>query len=225
PTGISDTQLTITVPFYAQSGPITVYNTAGSVTSSASFTATSAPPMTLSPLSATFGNQVVGTTSSPQTFTVTNHTGSAINMGGIVIGGSNSSDYSHAGTCSPNSPVAAGGSCTIDVTFTPTATGTRAATLQVGFSASNSPQVASLTGTGTSSSGGGGGSGPAVVQVQNNIDVSGAAYASFSVPITTKPDDLLVAFVRESSNGTDNFTVTDSSGQTWTQTTSGYNNE
>src|SRR5207249_3992461 len=47
----------------------------------------------------------------------------------------------------------------------------------------------------------------------------------FSVPITSNPGDLLVAFVRESSNGTDNFTVTDSAGQTWTLTASGYKNE
>jgi uncharacterized protein DUF1565 len=66
---------------------------------------------------------------------------------------------------------------------------------------------------------------PCFVQVQNNIDPSGIAYTSFSVPITTSRGDLLVAFVRESSNGTDNFTVTDSAGQTWTQTSSGYNNE
>ena len=45
------------------------------------------------------------------------------------------------------------------------------------------------------------------------------------MPITTNARDLLVAVVRESSNGTDNFTVTDSAGQTWTQTASGYKNE
>src|SRR5439155_1125220 len=66
---------------------------------------------------------------------------------------------------------------------------------------------------------------PTLVQVQNNIDTSGTAFASFSVNITTNPGDLLVAFCRESSNGTDNFTVTDSAGQTWTQTSSGYKNE
>src|SRR5439155_23622521 len=48
----------------------------------------------------------------------------------------------------------------------------------------------------------GGGSAPAVVQVQNNIDVSGTFFTSFSVPITTQPGDLLVAFARESSNAT-----------------------
>src|SRR5207302_6964139 len=80
-----------------------------------------------------------------------------------------------------------------------------------------------LDGYGVSSTGGG--SDPAVVQVQNNIDTSGTAFTSFSVPITTNARDLLVAVVRESSNGTDNFTVTDSAGQTWTQTASGYKNE
>jgi phosphoesterase family protein/Big-like domain-containing protein/ASPM-SPD-2-Hydin domain-containing protein/centrosomal CEP192-like protein len=65
----------------------------------------------------------------------------------------------------------------------------------------------------------------AVVQVQNNVDTSGSAFTSFSVPITTNRGDLLVAFVRESSNGTDNFTVTDSAGQTWALTASGYKNE
>src|SRR5207249_10763684 len=35
----------------------------------------------------------------------------------------------------------------------------------------------------------------------------------------------LVAFVRESSNGADKFTVTDSAGQTWALTASGYKNE
>src|SRR5207249_2720196 len=66
---------------------------------------------------------------------------------------------------------------------------------------------------------------PAFVQVRNNIDTSSTAFTSFSVNITTTAGNLLVAFVRESSNGTDNFTVTDSAGQTWTPTASGYKNE
>src|SRR5439155_1074879 len=59
----------------------------------------------------------------------------------------------------------------------------------------------------------------------NNIDTTTTAHTSFSVPITTNPGNLLVAFVRESSNSTDNFTVTDSAGQTCTRTPSGYKNE
>src|SRR5205823_4245404 len=122
----------------------------------------------------------------------------------------------------PSSPMASGSRCTITVTFTPTSAGTRTASVSITDDGSGSPQTFGLTGTGTST----GGSSPfVVVQVQNNIDVSGAAFASFSVPITTKPGDLLVAFVRESSNATDNFTVTDSAGQTWALTASGYKNE
>src|SRR5437870_3899266 len=66
---------------------------------------------------------------------------------------------------------------------------------------------------------------PAFVQVRNNIDTSSTAFTSFSVNITTTAGNLLVAFVRESSNGTDNFTVNDSAGQNWTPTASGYKNE
>jgi len=44
--------------------------------------------------------------------------------------------------------LAAKSTCTIGVTFTPSAKGTRTATLNVNDSANNSPQTASLTGTG-----------------------------------------------------------------------------
>src|SRR5439155_1352745 len=112
-TVVSDSQIAATVPGGAINS-INYYDQINCI-----IIVTTSPPMTLSPLFATFGNQVVGTTSGAQTFTLTNNTGSAINMGGIMIGGSNSSDYSRAGTCQANSPVAGGGSCTIDVTFTP----------------------------------------------------------------------------------------------------------
>src|SRR5207244_13080345 len=110
---------------------------------------------------------------------------------------------------------------TIHATAAPTAAGTRGAALTVTDNDSGSPQIASLTGSGVTSAG----SAPTLVQVRNNIDTRGTAFASFSVNVTTNPGDLLVAFCRESSNGTDNFTVTDSAGQTWTQTSSGYKNE
>ncbi|PYV24595.1 MAG: hypothetical protein DMG24_11040 [Acidobacteria bacterium] len=179
------------------------------------------PAASLSPTSLTFSSQSVGTTSPAQAVMLSNSGSAALSITSIAMSGANSGDFAATNTC--GNSLAASASCTINVTFTPATSGTRSAALTVTDNASGSPQTVSLTGTGTSSSGGG--SAPAVVQVQNNIDASGAAFASFSVPITTQPGDLLVAFVRESSNGTDNFTVTDSAGQTWTQTTSGYNNE
>src|SRR5439155_11099042 len=111
----------------------------------------------------------------------------------------NSGDFGETNNC-PSSPMAPGSSCTITVTFTPTSAGTRTASVSITDDGSGSPQTARLTGTGTTSTGGG--SGPAFVQVQNNIDTSSTTYySSLSVNITTNPGDLLVAFVRESSNG------------------------
>src|SRR5439155_6748303 len=104
----------------------------------------------------------------------------------ITMTSTTSGDFSTpTNTCGASVP--AGGNCTINVTFTPTAAGTRTATLSVTDSASNSPQTTSVTGTGTTAVG----PGLAFVQVQNNIDVSGAALTSFSVNITTNPGDLL----------------------------------
>ena len=61
-----------------------------------------------------------------------------------------SGDYSQSNDC--GATVAAGGSCTVNVTFTPTATGTRNGTLTLTDSDASSPQTVSLTGTGGSSS-------------------------------------------------------------------------
>jgi len=66
--------------------------------------------------------------------------------------------------------------------------------------------------------------GLAVVQVQNNVDLVNTD-TSLTVPITTTAGNLLVAFAREGPNAADNFTVTDSAGQTWFMTKSGYENE
>ena len=173
---------------------------------------------TLSPTSLTFSSQNVGTTSAAQAVTLSNTGSAALSISSIAFTGTNSTDFAQTNNC--GSSLAASASCTINVTFTPAATGSRTATLTANDSASGSPQTASLSGTGTTA-----GSGLAVVQVQNNLDTSGAAFTSFSVNIATQPGDLLVAFCRESSSTTDNFTVTDSAGQVWTQTASGYRNE
>ena len=50
-------------------------------------------------------------------------------------------------TC--GSSVAAGTSCTVGLTFKPTATGTRLATLEVTYTGAGSPQTMLLLGTGT----------------------------------------------------------------------------
>jgi uncharacterized protein (TIGR03437 family) len=105
-----------------------------------------APGPPLSVTSLAFGSQGVGFTSAPQSVTVTNSGTSALNITSIAITGTNSADFAQTNTCATS--VAAGRSCVISVTFTPKATGTRTASINVSDNASGSPQTISLTGTG-----------------------------------------------------------------------------
>src|SRR5581483_221109 len=102
----------------------------------------------LSPPSLTFGTVKVGSKSSPQTITVTNTGGTSLSFTGITFTGSNPGDFSKTTTCSTTTPLPAGGTCTISVTFKPTATGSRSANLNVIDNGGGSPQLAPLSGTG-----------------------------------------------------------------------------
>jgi hypothetical protein len=103
--------------------------------------------VTLSPTSLNFGNQAVGTTSSAQTVTFTNHAKGTLRISGVRFTGRQASDFAQTNTC--GSSVAAGSNCTFSVTFTPGATGSRTATLNVGDNGGASPQTVALSGTGT----------------------------------------------------------------------------
>src|SRR5439155_633824 len=105
------------------------------------------PPASLSPLSVSFGNQAVGTTSASRAVTLTNNVSKKLNISSIAISGANSGDFKQTNNCGTS--IQGHGNCTINVTFTPAGTGARSATLTVTDSASNSPQTASLSGTGT----------------------------------------------------------------------------
>jgi Bacterial Ig-like domain (group 3)/FG-GAP-like repeat/Abnormal spindle-like microcephaly-assoc'd, ASPM-SPD-2-Hydin len=101
----------------------------------------------LAPTSLTFGNQNVGTPSSEQNVVLTNGGSGTLTIDSVGFGGSDPGDYSEIDNCSPS--VASHGTCTIQVTFTPTATGSRTALLTVTDSDSTSPQSINLSGTGT----------------------------------------------------------------------------
>lgn len=96
----------------------------------------------LSQTSLTFPAQKVGTTSTPIKFTITNTTTIPLNIGAVGATG----DYAQTNTCV--SPLAAGANCTVSVTFTPTATGTRTGVFSIADSDFQSPQNVTLTGTG-----------------------------------------------------------------------------
>jgi uncharacterized membrane protein len=103
--------------------------------------------VTLAPSPVNFGTEVVGVTSSPLDVTLTNHGTKAITVKTVSITGANAAEFAiQNNTCSS---VAAGGTCTITLTFTPQATGTRNATLSVSDTDAGSPQTDALTGTGS----------------------------------------------------------------------------
>ena len=103
--------------------------------------------VTLTPTSLAFGNVVVGVTSAAKTVTLKNTGTATLKINSITFTGADAGDFaSPSNTCGGS--LAANASCTINVTFKPTAVGLRTAKLAVRDSATNSPQTVSLQGTG-----------------------------------------------------------------------------
>ena len=102
----------------------------------------SAPAVTLSSSSLTFGPQNVQTTSAAQTVTLTNSGKAALTITGIAVTG----DFLQTNTCGTS--VAAGGTCSIAISFRPTAEGQRTGTVSITDNAAGSPHAVSLSGTG-----------------------------------------------------------------------------
>ncbi|MFC4031323.1 discoidin domain-containing protein [Streptomyces polygonati] len=110
---------------------------------------TPTPSLTASPASLTFAGTTVGSHSAAQTTTITNNGGAAATLGGVTASG----DYADTSTCGASLAVHA--SCTVGVTFTPTATGTRTGGVTVASNDPAGPLTVALTGTGNAPSGGG----------------------------------------------------------------------
>jgi len=120
--------------------------------------------VTLAPMSLTFANQLVGTTSSAQSVTLSN-------SGTVTVSG----DFAltSATTCPSSGTVAAGASCSISVNFTPGATGLRTGSISISDDAPGSPQTVSLSGTGT---------GPAVSLSPTSLTFGGQFVGTSSLP-------------------------------------------
>jgi probable HAF family extracellular repeat protein len=101
----------------------------------------------LSPVSLGFSTQAIGTTSAAKSVTLTNVGATALTITGIAVSGTNAGDFAQTHTCGSSS--AAGASCSISVTFKPTASGARSAALSVTDNAIGSPQQVPLGGIGT----------------------------------------------------------------------------
>ncbi len=103
---------------------------------------TSGPSATLSAMSLNFGSQGVNTTSPAQSITLSNYGNAALNITGITA----SANFAETDNCVTS--LASVASCTINVTFTPSAIGSYNGTLSIVDNAKGSPQTETLNGTG-----------------------------------------------------------------------------
>jgi hypothetical protein len=106
-----------------------------------------APLLRASPLSLVFGTINLGSSSAPQTVTVSNAGGGTLTLGTLTPGGANAADFARSGTCANGSNLAAGQSCTVVYQFTPTTTGARSATLAI--TSNGGSATLGLSGTGS----------------------------------------------------------------------------
>jgi N-acetylneuraminic acid mutarotase len=98
-----------------------------------------APQAVLSPLQLSFAAPI-GEAAPMQTVTLSNPGGAALTISSIGISGANANVFSESNTCGAS--LAAGGSCTITVTFAPAATGLDVATLTVTDNAATTLPIA-----------------------------------------------------------------------------------
>ncbi|MFD1050244.1 discoidin domain-containing protein, partial [Kibdelosporangium lantanae] len=102
------------------------------------------PGLTANPSSLTFPTQALNTTSAAQAVTVTNSGTASASVSGVSTTG----DYAQTNNCGT---IAVGASCTVTVTFRPTASGARAGTVTITSNANNNPTTVALAGSGIDS--------------------------------------------------------------------------
>ncbi|MGA2887791.1 MAG: Ig-like domain-containing protein [Terracidiphilus sp.] len=151
----------------AQSGTVTITDNVPSGSQSFSLSGNAIQPVALSPGTANFPSQYVGTTSAAIPVTLTNEQSVPLHISSATISGANSGDFAVTTSC-PTAPSAlpAGASCTLMLTFAPSGSGSRVATLSITDDAAGSPQTISLIGTGNAP-----------------VTVSPASIATFSAPV------------------------------------------
>jgi hypothetical protein len=128
----------------AVTGALTFTDNAANSPQTVSLKGTGNRPVALSSSTLDLGTVAVGNTSTAKTITLTNHENVSLNFSSIQA------DPGFAvasNTC--GSSIAAGATCTVGVTFSPTATGAATGTLTFTDNAANSPQTASIKGTGS----------------------------------------------------------------------------
>jgi hypothetical protein len=129
-----------------RTGTLTITDNAQGTPQTVSLTGTGAaspaPIATLSSSSLLFAGQQVGTSSAAQAVTLTNTGNATLNLSGIQVTG----NFAQTSNCP--AALASSSSCTVSITFTPTASGARTGTLTMTDNAAGTPQTVNLTGSG-----------------------------------------------------------------------------
>jgi hypothetical protein len=136
-----------------QTGTLTVSDVLRTQTVALSGNGLLPPTFSVSPASLSFAAQQVGVSSSPQTLTVTNSGGVAMAEVGFQITGAAATSYA-LGTNTCGAALNSGSSCTVQVIFTPAASGGSAASLVLSSSTLGvTPLSVPLNGNGTVTTG------------------------------------------------------------------------
>lgn len=126
--------------------------------------------VTMTPASLTFASQALKTSSAAQVVTVTNTGTSSITISGASVSG----DFGQTNNC--GTVAGNGGTCSVSVKFSPTASGMRSGTLSVNGSFTGSPQTLSLSGTGSDFS---------VASTSSSDTIKAGATASYTLTVAS----------------------------------------
>src|SRR4051812_3527980 len=105
-----------------------------------------APAVTFTPTSLTFAAQAIGTTSAPQSITISNTGNAPLFVNSAATRGANPLDFTEVSDGCSGLPLAVGTSCSVSIPFPPTASGARSATFTLPDNAPNSPQTVPISG-------------------------------------------------------------------------------
>jgi hypothetical protein len=134
----------------SRAATITVSNSAANQTLNlAGFGETSTLSAYVKDSSLVFPNQVIATTSANQNITLTNNGDVPLTIASVGISGANMGDFTQSNSC-PIAPstLNAGTSCNVGMTFTPSASGNRTATVTITDNAPGSPRNIAVSGIG-----------------------------------------------------------------------------
>jgi hypothetical protein len=123
----------------------------------------------VSPGSLNFGSQGVGTTSAPQTITISNPSNVSFNIASIVASG----NFSQTNDCGAS--LVPGSNCAVNVTFSPTITGLESGAITVTDSTKISPLAIPLSGTGVN--------GPFLTPYPSRVNFAPQAVGTSSTPV------------------------------------------